>query len=590
MPFKYVDEEVYFTRDKIIKLEHRDVAFLKEKAEGNGRKRVRLCTHQSIEDKVHEMFIVHKKNTYVHPHKHLNKIESFHIIEGIVDIILFDEMGTITEVIRMGEYLSGNKFYYRISGPTYHTLLIRSHILVFHETTSGPFNRGDTIFAPWAPDESDEIAAGAFMDKLSILSCRRFKLENSFYQRETCRLCGSKKIEMVLPLTPSPLCDAYVAADRLNIVQDIYPLDLFLCRDCGYVFMPYVVDPELRYRDYIYVTTSSMGLSDHFQRYAEAVIRRITPSPGSIAVDIGSNDGTLLSFFQKQGIRVIGVEPATEIANKVNDAGIETLPEFFTSELADKIKREYGTASIVTMNNLFANIDNLREVTEGVCKLLADDGVFIIESSYLADMITNMVFDFIYHEHLSYLSVKPLDKFFRCLNMELFDIERVPTKGGSLRYYIQPVGGHRPVSQSVGELIAYEKKIGLDGVEIYKTFSEKIDDRKNKIVTKLRELKAKGKTIAGYGASATSTTLIYHLGIGEMMDYIVDDNPTKHHTFSPGYHIPVLPSDVIYERKPDVVIMLAWRYLEPIVKKHQAYLDQGGQIIRPLPEFEIIRN
>lgn len=414
-------------------------------------------------------------------------------------------------------------------------------------------------------------------------------MSKSVYKRDTCRLCGGNNLELVLPLTPTALCDAYVSADRLNEIQEIYPLSLFLCRDCGYVHLPYVVDPEIIYRDYIYVTTSSLGLSGHFQSYADEVLRRLKPPENSMVVDIGSNDGTLLNFFKKGGMHVLGVEPATKIAQEATDSGIETIPDFFTSKLADKIRNDYGPATIITINNLFANIDDLDEMTEGVRKLLASEGVLIIESSYLGDMIQNMVFDFIYHEHLSYFSVKPLATFFRRFNMELIDLEHVSTKGGSLRYYVQLSGGPRSISPSVAEMIAYEDSRGLDRVETYKAFSEKIDTIKSQLVSKLCTVKALGKTIAGYGGSATTTTLVYHLGIGKMIDYIVDDNTAKQNTFSPGYHIPVFASDAIYERKPDYVLILAWRYAESIMKKHQKYLEQGGHFIVPLPEIKVIK-
>lgn len=411
---------------------------------------------------------------------------------------------------------------------------------------------------------------------------------SNIYRRDACRLCGGKALELVLPLTPTALCDAYVSAARVNEVQDTYPLELFMCHNCGYVHLPYVVDPEIIYRDYIYVTVSSMGLSEHFQKSAGSVLNKINPPQDSLIVDIGSNDGTLLQYFKRQNMRVLGIEPATEIAQHATKMGIETLPEFFTTELSDKIRNKYGPAMVVTMNNLFANIDNLEDVTVGVRNLLATDGVFVIESSYLADMIQNMVFDFIYHEHLSYFSVTPLKRFFQRLNMELIDIERIPTKGGSLRYYVQLSGGPRPVSSAVSEFVAYEKQIGLHRIETFKAFSDKIDTLKNQVVSTLRELKAQGKSIAGYGGSATTTTLLYHFGISEMLDYIVDDNPAKQNTFSPGYHIPILPCDVLYERKPAYVVILAWRYFEPIVKKHQMFLAQGGHFIRPLPDFEVL--
>lgn len=409
-----------------------------------------------------------------------------------------------------------------------------------------------------------------------------------FFQRDTCRLCAGNNLKNVLQLTPTALCDTYVLAEFVNRAQEIYPLALFLCRDCGYVHLPYVVDPEIIYRDYIYVTTSSMGLSDHFQSYAEEVLLRLKPPKDSLVLDIGSNDGTLLRFFKNRGMRVLGIEPANKIAQKAEEYGIETVPDFFTFKLSDKIKDDYGPARLIMVNNLFANIDDLEGFTKGVCNLLTPDGVFIIESSYLGDLIQNMVFDFIYHEHLSYFSIKPLAAFLRRFDMELIDLEHVPTKGGSLRYYFQPYGASRPASASVAKMLADEEDIGLDRVETFKEFSDKISDRKLRLMKKLDGLKREGMVIAGYGASATSTTLIYHFGLAKMLDYIVDDNPAKQNTFSPGYHIPVLPSKVLYERKPDYVLMLAWRYAEPIIQKHRAFLEHGGRFILPLPELDII--
>ncbi len=409
------------------------------------------------------------------------------------------------------------------------------------------------------------------------------------FRRDTCRLCDSRNLKIILHLTPTALCDAYVPAHRVNLVQEVYPLDLYLCTECGYIHLPYVVDPEIIYRDYIYVTTSSLGLAEHFKKYASDVMKKLKPFENELIIDIGSNDGTLLRYFKNHGMRVLGIEPATEIARRVTESGIETIPEFFNSALSDKILISHERASIITINNLFANIDDLKEIVNGVRKLLTPNGVFIIESSYVSDMIKNMVFDFIYHEHLSYFSVKPLHTFFRRFNMEMFDIEHTPTKGGSLRYYVQLSTGNRSVMPIVSDLISYEENIGLYQTETYKAFSDKINNRKEQLRNKLQQLKKEKKTIAGYGGSATTTTFLYHFGIREMIDYIVDDNPAKQYTFSPGYHIPVLPSDVLYERKPDYVVVFAWRFFEPIVKKHQAYLDHGGRFIRPLPDFEILQ-
>lgn len=413
-------------------------------------------------------------------------------------------------------------------------------------------------------------------------------MSETFYKRNSCRLCQGHDLELVLPLTPSALCDAYVGEEVREEVQECYPLELYLCRDCGYVFLPYVVAPEAIYKDYIYVTTSSLGLADHFRGYTDQVAQKIAAPADALVIDIGSNDGTLLSFFREKGFRVLGIEPADEIAELACSRGVLTLPEFFTCQLAGKIAAQHGQASLITINNLFANIDELDEITSGVSSLLADEGVLVIESSYLADMINNMVFDFAYHEHLSYFSVKPLVKFFARFGLELFDIDRVPTKGGSLRYYIKKKGGSRPVTPAVAEMIDYETAIGLDRGEIFADFARRIDLLKAQLVETLQDLKQKGKSIAGYGASATSTTLLYHFGVGSLLDYLVDDNPAKQNTFSPGLHIPVLKSEALYERRPDYVVMLAWRYLEPIARSHQRYLDQGGHFLRPLPHFEII--
>ncbi|HEX9871559.1 MAG TPA: class I SAM-dependent methyltransferase [Candidatus Tectomicrobia bacterium] len=407
------------------------------------------------------------------------------------------------------------------------------------------------------------------------------------YRRETCRLCEGRDLELALPLTPTPLADSYITSRYLGKVQKVYPLDLYLCRDCGHVQLLQVVHPEAIYYDYIYETKSSLGLVDHFRGYAEEVIGRIKPPNGAFVVDLGSNDGTLLRFFKQKGMRVLGIDPAREIARTATDSGIETLPQLYTRELASQIRKERGAAAIVTANNLFANVDELASFTEAIRDLLAPDGVFVFESFYLVDWLQNMVFDFAYHEHLSYFSAKPLVAFFRHHGMELIDVLRIPTKGGSVRYTIQRAGGKRPVSWSVSELTALETRIGSDRIETFRAFARKIDDARERLSRFLQNIKKEGKTIAGYGASATTTTLVYHFQLGQWIQFMVDDYPAKQNLFSPGFHIPVLAPQMIYERKPDYVLILAWRYFEPILKKHEAFLKQGGHFIVPLPELKI---
>lgn len=408
------------------------------------------------------------------------------------------------------------------------------------------------------------------------------------FRRDTCRLCGSRNPTLVLQLAPSPIGDAYVPVEQLDRVQEVYPIDLFLCRSCGLSQLLDVIAPEILYGDYIYLTSSSLGLVEHFQQYADEVLRRFKAPEGALVVDIGSNDGTLLRFFQNHGMRVLGIDPAQEIAWKATEAGIETLADFFTPALARQIRQERGPATIITANNVLANIDDLTAVTEGIRDLLAADGVFVFESFYLVDLLRNMVFDFIYHEHLSAFAVKPLQSFFRRHGLELIDALHVPTKGGSLRYTVQHAGGPWPVSPSITKLIELEINAGLYRPETFKDFAAKVDALKTQTLDLLHDLKAQGKTIAGYGASITGTTLIYHFGLGDMLDFITDDNPAKHNLFSPGLHIPVFSSQALYERKPDYVLVLAWRYAEPIIKKHQAFLEQGRHFIVPLPKVQVM--
>jgi SAM-dependent methyltransferase len=391
-----------------------------------------------------------------------------------------------------------------------------------------------------------------------------------------------------LQLAPTPIADDYVPADRVDEVQEVYPLDLYLCRSCGHVQLLDVVDPEALFGEYVYVTSVSLGLVEHFRRYADELIRRMNLPQGALVVDIGSNDGTLLRFFQEGGMRVLGVDPAREIARQATESGIETLPTYFTFELARKIRQERGSAAVITANNVFAHVDDLADMTEGIRALLAGDGVFVFEVSYLVDIVQKFLFDTVYHEHLCYHTVKPLDFFFSRRGMQLIDVQRIRTKGGSLQGIAQLAGGPWPVLPSVAEHVALEERLGFDRPETFKAFATTINGVKAQLLNLLRDLDAQGKTIAGYGASATVTTLLYHFDLGGVLDFIVDDNPRKHNKFSPGHHIPVFSPEALCEREADYVLILAWNYAEPIMKKHQTFVDQGGHFIVPLPEVRVI--
>lgn len=408
------------------------------------------------------------------------------------------------------------------------------------------------------------------------------------YRRSDCRLCHSTDLVVALHLTPTPPADAYVPPERADVVQKCFPVDMYLCRDCGFVQLLDVVRPEAIYGDYLYETSSSLGLVEHFDGYAEEVLTRIEPEQGALVVDIGSNDGSLLRSFQRRGMTVLGVDPAGEIARRATESGVETLPEFFTVELARRLRDERGPAAIVTANNVIANIDDMDEVTRAVRELLAPDGVFVLESFHLGDLVRNMVFDFFYHEHLSAFAVRPLIPFFERHGLQLVDALRVPTKGGSLRYTVQLADGPRAPSPAVAALAEKEREQGLDGVELFERFAQQIGAAKRDVLERVHALRAEGKSVAGYGASATTTTMIYHFDLGDEIDVIFDDFEAKQGLLSPGLHIPVVASDELYERRPDAVVVFAWRYWAPIARKHARYLEEGGTFLVPMPELRVI--
>ncbi len=406
-------------------------------------------------------------------------------------------------------------------------------------------------------------------------------------RRRDCRLCASPELSLALSLTPTPPANAFVPASETGKRQETYPLDVFLCRSCGHLQLLDVVDPALLFENYVYVSGTSQAFVKHFEAYAGDLLRRFSPRKGSLVLDVGSNDGTLLRFFKEGGMRVLGVDPAREIAAAATRSGIETLPAFFAQDLARRLRQSRGSAALITANNVFAHADDLRGFVAGVRELLAPDGVFVFEVSYLADVVAKTLFDTIYHEHLAYHSVRPLRRFLAEQGLELVEALRVAPHGGSLRGIAQRLGDAHPVGASVAEAVALEEGMGLDRMETFRGFAAKIEALKARLQTRLRELKARGKRIAGFGAPAKATTLMHHFGLGrETIEFVADDSPLKQGLFTPGTHVPVLPPSAIYERRPEVLLILAWNFAEPIMARHKAFRESGGSFLVPLPEIQ----
>ena len=309
---------------------------------------------------------------------------------------------------------------------------------------------------------------------------------------------------------------------------------------------------------------------------------------GDLVVEIGSNDGTLLSAFRAIGATIQGVDPAAEISAQANAAGIPTLNDFFSSKLAEEIKSEKGPAKIVAANNVCAHIDDLWSVAEAVCDLLADDGVFVFEVSYRLDVIEKLLFDTIYHEHLDYHAVAPLNRFLQSCGLNAIRVDAIATHGGSIRVYA--CKGHaRPQGGSVKEFIEREEKAGLFALETYTSYETRIAALGDALRSHLIQSKQQGRRVAGYGAPAKTTTLMYHLGLNTNdLAYIVDDSPLKQGMFTPGLHIPVVAKDRLAADPVDDLLILAWNFSDPIIANNKTFLQNGGRFIVPLPDLKVI--
>jgi 2-polyprenyl-3-methyl-5-hydroxy-6-metoxy-1,4-benzoquinol methylase len=401
------------------------------------------------------------------------------------------------------------------------------------------------------------------------------------YERLSCRFCGNSDLVTVLDLGSSPLCDEYRSEKSVN---HYFPLRLNLCSDCASVQTSEVVDAIFIYSNYVYFTHTSPGLDDHFKRYS-AVVGSIFDEPRGLVVDVGSNDGCLLSHFSAQGFQVLGIEPSSSACDyALKKRGIHSINGYFNRSSVDVILSQYGKARVITFNNVFANIDDLESLISLAAELLSADGVMIIESSYLFDMVDNMVFDFIYHEHLSYLSLRPLQALLSRFNLKVFDVQRIATKGGSVRYFVAHRNSQFVESLAVREMESFEAKKG-SLVELFTNFKRRVFDSKSQFLYIMDKLSSRGR-VFGFGASATSTTLLHAWGVGDRFQGLIDDNPYKHHTYSPGYGLTVYPFTDNLLDTDDTVVILAWRFQDAILQKLK---DFKGNIIVPLPTPTILQ-
>lgn len=402
-------------------------------------------------------------------------------------------------------------------------------------------------------------------------------------------MCKGIRLKKIISLPHTPPANAFLAKKDFRKRESFFPLQVNFCLDCGQLQLTHVVSPELLFRDYVYVSSTSPVFVAHFEEYAKDLVERFKLNSKSLVIDIGSNDGILLKPLKKSGVKVLGVDPAIEIAKKATKEGIETLPHFLNTELAKKIVEKFGQADVVTTNNAFAHIHDLDEIVGSVKILTKDNGIFVIEFPYLIDFIEKNLFDTIYHEHLSYLSIRPLVTLFERQGMEIFDAKKVSSHGGSLRVYVKKIGTEYKVKKSVLNFIKKEIRLELDKIDTFLKFAKKINDNKERLIKLLKKLKSQNKTIVGYGAPAKGNTLLNFYKIGpKILDYIVDDSKYKQGLYTPGTHILVAPFEKIAETKPDYVFILAWNFAKPLTNKLLNFKKGGGRFIIPVPKAKII--
>ena len=404
-----------------------------------------------------------------------------------------------------------------------------------------------------------------------------------------CRMCASSDLHEVMPLTPTPAGDHYLRNLQEAKRLECFPLILKQCGGCGHVQLASMVDPEYIYSDYIYTTSSSLGLSEHFSNYASMVSSSLNLSKDSFVVEIGSNDGTMLKAFQQLGHRALGVDPARDIANKATLAGQKTLNEFFTPALAETIRAEYGDADLFIANNVLANVPDPYEIFYGASELLGPQGVIVFETGYLRYLAEDCVFDNIYHEHIDYYSIRPLLALLKRLGLVLFDVHVSESKGSSIRCMIQKATGNRVINPVIETLLEREKARSYGSRQPYLDLAQRLQNIKKALLKELSGLKKEGMVIAGFGASVGVTTMLYYFGLNDVIDYLIDDNTSRHGLFSPGLGLEVQDSNILHtQEKPDVVVNLAWRYVKPIIEKHAEYINYGGLFINILPEMSCL--
>ena len=401
-------------------------------------------------------------------------------------------------------------------------------------------------------------------------------------------MCGSSSVQLVVKLEPIPLSENYCEDSETGKEVPRFPVDLYMCADCGHVQQLDHLDPIGLWSNYTYAFGNAKDMPSHLEEWAMKVIEYAKPPKKSLVIDVGCNDGTMLQTFKREGHRVLGIDPAESMVVKANKEGVSTIHALYSLQLAQQIREEHGPARIVCSSHGFSHLDNLGEMLDGIKTMMAPNGVFVFEVQYLLDIIDKVLIATIIHEHMSHHSVASLVNFLSLHGLEMVEVERTPIQHGSLIGSAQIKGGKLPVGDSVAKILALEEERGLGELATLKGFGETLAylrERTTKLVTNWRRI---GATVAGFGAARSGPTLICQMGLSDVIEYIVDDHPQKVGKYSSGDGILIVPTAELCQRMPDYTVILAWVHAERIIAHNQEYLEKGGRFVVLCPETRVI--
>jgi C-methyltransferase-like protein/putative zinc binding protein/methyltransferase family protein len=402
----------------------------------------------------------------------------------------------------------------------------------------------------------------------------------------SCRFCGGE-LHQFLDLGVSPLCESYLSEEQLSAPETFYPLAASVCHACFLVQLPEHVSPVDIFTEYAYFSSYSDDWLAHARRYVDDMANRLGLGPSSHVVELGSNDGYLLQYFVKKGLSVLGVDPAANVAKAAEARGVRTCVGFFGADIANRLAEENEKADLIIGNNVLAQVSDINDFVEGVRILLKQGGTATFEFPHIAQTLNGNQFDQFYHEHYSYFSAISIEKIMAAHGLQLFDVERLSTHGGSLRIYVRHADSADRVKPAVDELLAGERDLGLHQLAAYDAFGERVAQTKRKLLSFLIHARTAGASVVGYGAPGKGNTLLNYCGIRtDFLDYTVDRNPYKHGKYLPGTRIPIFPPEKIAETKPQYVLILPWNLKDEIAKQLAYVGNWGGQLVVPIPEVK----